>query len=328
MAPIPSDPPTAGDGARLGPVVADLDRPRAGDPVTLAVVADPHLAVVHTGTWKVLHRTEARLRRALDIARGVSRGFDGTDAVVFAGDQTHDGRKTEAGRFDELAAGLDQPWTAVPGNHDVPKAFDDHEGVALSALRRRYAGDAAAVESGDSYPLVLRVGGVRIVCLNTAAPPDVDLAETWGGAVGPEQLERLRTALAEDPEAPTVVVAHHNLEPLPEHEPAYPWDRFPADDAGALSAVLSDNNVPLAVTGHHHVPAVRDHGDLTELMAPAACSFPQAMLTVRVGPDGTRVRFVPLAGPDGICEAYWHAENGTRLGRGVLDLTRTRVARF
>lgn len=317
----------AGGSSRLGPVVADLDRPHADGPVTLAVVADPHLAVVHTGSWKVLHRTESRLRHALDIARGASRGFDGTDAVLFAGDQTHDGLKTELGRFEELVAGLDQPWTAVPGNHDVRKSFDDHEGVPLSALRRRCAGTAAPADGTDSgYPLVLWVGGVRVVCLNTAAPPDVALGDTWGGAVGPEQRDRLEATLAADPDAPTLVVAHHNLGALPEHEPAAPWSHFPADDAAALRDVLAAADVPLAVTGHHHVPAVRDHDGLTELMAPAVCSFPQAMLTVRIGPDGTRVRFVPLAGPAGVSEAYWHAATGTRLGRGILELTRTRVA--
>lgn len=319
----------ASGSSSLGPVVADLDRPRSDDPVTLAIVADPHLAVVHTGTWKVLHRTESRLRRALDIARGTSRGFDGTDAVVFAGDQTHDGLGTELSRFGELAAGLDQPWTAVPGNHDVRKSFDSHEGVEFPAVRRRYAGSAApGAGTDDDYPLVLWVGDVRIVCLNTAAPPDVDLAATWGGAAGPEQRERLASTLAADPDAPTVVVAHHNFGPLPEHEAAAPWQQFPADDAEALRETLTAADVELAVTGHHHVPAVRDHGGLTELMAPAVCSFPQAMLTVRIGPDGTRVRFVPLSGPGGVSEAYWHAATGKQLGRGILELARTRVAGF
>lgn len=304
----------------LGPVMATLDRPRVADPVTIAVVADAHLATDHRGTWKTLHRTEARLRTALDAAA------EGSDAVVFAGDQTHDGHHPEFERFHSLAGELAQPWVGLPGNHDVPKAYDEHDGPSFEAVCRHFTGDAAPPDTGEAcYPLTLQVGELRIVCVNTAAPTDVDLRSTWAGAVGPAQRERLREMVAATPETPTLLVAHHNLGALPEHEAAYPWDRFPADDATAVRSLLADADVPLAVTGHQHVPAVQHHGTVTELMAPATCSFPQAMLRLRVGPDGTCVRFVPLAGPSGIREAYWHAVTGTALGRGILDMALDRV---
>ncbi|MFB6195219.1 MAG: metallophosphoesterase [Haloplanus sp.] len=319
-------------GDAPGPVVHELDRPQAADPVTLSVVADPHLTASERGTWKVFHRTEARLRAALDVARGGDADRRSADAVVFAGDQTRDGLRTEFDRFDEFLAGLDGPWAAVPGNHDVPKSFDDHGGLPVEAFRRRYVGGAEAVvsegDAADAYPVVLRAGELRVVCLNSAAPPDVDLRGTWAGAVGPAQRERLRETLAAAPDDPTLVVCHHNLGALPEHESAYPWNRFPADDAPAVRDVLCEADVPLAVTGHHHVPAVRDHGTLTELMAPAVCSYPQAMLSLRVGPGGTTVRFVPLAGPAGIREAYWCATRGDEIGRGVLDMTTERLDRL
>lgn len=304
----------------LGPVLATLDRPRVADPVTIAVVADAHLATDHRGTWKTLHRTEARLRTAVNAAT------EGSDAVVFAGDQTHDGHRPEFERFHSLAAGLAQPWVGLPGNHDVPKAYDEHEGPSLEDVCRRFTGDAASPDRGEAcYPLTLQVGELRIVCVNTAAPADVDLDSTWAGAVGPAQREQLRETLAAAPTAPTLVVAHHNLGALPEHKAAYPWDRFPADDATAVRSLLADAGVPLAVTGHQHVPAVQDYGRVTEVMSPATCSFPQAMLRLRVGPDGTCVRFVPLAGAPGIREAYWHAATGKTLGRGILDMALDRV---
>lgn len=288
-------------------------------PVTLAVVADTHLATDDRGTWKTLHRTETRLRTAL------GPGCRGADAVVFAGDQTHDGLREEFERFEALAADLDLPWVGLPGNHDVPKRFDDHEGIPGEGVSRRFVGDGTTRDGDSTYPLTLRVGGVRVVCLNTSAPRDVELADTWGGAVGPAQLGRLRETLGAAPETPTVVVAHHNAGALPEHEPAYPWNRFPADDAGALRECLRDAGVPLAVTGHQHVPAVQHYDRLTEVMAPAVCSFPQAMLRVRVGPEGTTVRFVPLAEPAGVRESYWHAATGKELGRGILDMAVDRV---
>lgn len=311
----------------LGPTVARLDRPCLADPVSVAVVADPHLAVDEMGTWKVLHQTEARLRSALAVATGASSRSDGVDAVVFAGDLTHDGLPAEFERFDQLVADLDRPWTAIPGNHDVSKSFDEHPGIGVESFRRRYVGDGVAPSGIRDYPVVLRVGDLRLVCLNTAAPPSMDYGDTWSGAVGPTGRERLRETLEDETAARTVVVAHHNLGSLPEHKPGYPWEWFAADDAGALRDLLAESAVPLAVTGHHHVPAVRDHGSLTELMAPAVCSFPQAMLTIHVDSDGTTVRFVPLTDAEGVRESYWRAATGKALGRGILDMTLERVPR-
>lgn len=323
-------PSSSGARAPPGPVVAEFDRPRVPhEPISVAVVADPHLSVGKRGTWKVFHRTEARLRTALRIADG-GTAAPAADAVVVAGDLTRDGERAEFDRADDLLGDLTVPWTVLPGNHDVPKAFDDHDGLPLSAFHRRYAGDAVppevdALRDAGGYPTVLRVGALRVVCLNTAAPPGADFRDTWGGAVGDRGRERLRGLLAAAPEAPTLVVAHHNLGALPEHEPRRPWSRFPAADADAVRRLLRTAGVSLAVTAHHHVPAVREHGGLVELLAPPACSFPQAILWLRVGPDGTTVRSVPLSGPEGVTEAYWHAATGSPLGQGILDLVRSRL---
>lgn len=195
----------------LGRPFARLDRPRLADPVSVAVVADPHLAVRAEGTWKVLHRTEARLRSALAVTTGTAPQSDGVDAVVFAGDLTHDGRQPEFERFDELVADLDRPWTAIPGNHDVPKSYDNHPGIGLAAFRRRYLSDGVAHSGTYEYRVDLRVGDLRIVCLNTAAPPRMEYGETWRGAVGPTGRERQREILDDEAAAQTVVIAHHNL---------------------------------------------------------------------------------------------------------------------
>lgn len=312
----------------FGPVVATLDRPRVSDPVTAVAVADPHVAVQGAGTWKVRHRSTERLERAIALARGTPDGTPAADAVLFVGDLTHDGRRGEFDRFDALVTDLDVPWTGLPGNHDVPKSFDGHDGIGLRAFRRRYVGDAESPAGAEEYPTVLWVGDLRVVCLNTAAPTEGGYRSTWAGAVGHSQRQRLRDVLSRAPAAPTLLVAHHNLGPLPEHDGGDPWDRFPADDAAAVRETLADADVPLAVTGHHHVPAVRRHGPVTELMAPAVCSFPQAMLRLHVGPDGTTVRAVPLADSDGVREAYWYAATGEPLGRGVLELATDRVRRW
>jgi Icc protein len=86
--------------------------------------------------------------------------------------------------------------------------------------------------------------------------------------------------------------------------------------------------VPLAVTAHHHVPAVARHGPTTELLAPATCSFPQAWLLVAVGHDGTTVRLVPAADGPGQAAAYRHATTGKALGRGIARMAADRLERL
>ena len=302
-----------------GPLVADLDRPRLGAPVTLAIIADPHLAVEGDGTWKLPHRSEQRLQTAIETANEA-------DAVVFAGDLTNDGRPAEFDRVDELLADVSVPWAAIPGNHDVAKSFDSHETPPVTDFVRRYRGDATKPDAAV-YPLVLRVGGLRVVCLNTAAPGDVSTRDTWGGAVGAAQRSRLAALLADEPETPTLVVAHHNLGPLPEHPGGEPWSNFAATDAARVRALLAEAGVSLAITGHQHVPVVERRDGLTELLAPATCSFPQAMVWLRVASDGTAVQYVPLADREGTTEAYWHAKTGTPLAQGILDITIRRLGR-
>lgn len=300
-----------------GPVLADLDRPRLDAPVTLALIADPHLAVEGDGTWKLRHRSEPRLRTAIETANEA-------DAVAFVGDLTNDGRPAEFDRVDDLFADLSVPWTAVPGNHDVAKSFDSHETPPIADFARRYRGDATRPDAA-AYPVLLRVGGLRVVCLNTAAPENVSTRDTWSGAVGPTQRSRLAALLAEEPETPTLVVAHHNLGPLPEHPGGEPWSNFAANDAARVRELLSETGVPLAITGHQHVPAIEQRGGLTELLAPATCSFPQAMVWLRVASDGTTARLVPLADREATAEAYWHAKTGKPLAQGILDTTIRRL---
>jgi len=239
--------------------------------VRLAVVADPHVAVDERGTWKVAHRSRDLLARALDRARTA-----GADLAVLVGDLTGDGRRRSFAAVAELLAGAGVPWVAIPGNHDVPKTFDDHEGLAAGNFEARYT----------ELPFAREVGPVTVLGVDTASAPDGSLRSTWGGRVG----ERDRAWLADTlPRVKTpVVVFHHNLGPLPEN-PGGTWANFPLEDAGAVRSILSDHDVPLALTAHHHVPAFVAHGPTAELLAPAVCSYPQAMLLVDIGPEGTEV---------------------------------------
>lgn len=286
-----------------GPVLARFTRP-TGRSTTFAVVADPHVTGTAAGTWKVLHRTEARLRTALANADRLD-----VDVVVATGDLTKDGTPAEFARVDALLADHDVPFVAVPGNHDVPKAFDEHDTPPVERFAERY--------SPGTLPSVVRIGGVDLVVLDSAVAPDGSLADTHEGAISTAQVEWLDATLARV-ESP-VVVTHHPVGSIAEGVDALaPSSHYRLRNADAVADVLAAHDVPLVVSGHVHWPAVVDAGSAHQVIAPAVCSFPQAALLVHVEPRGTTVSLLPLAGREGLEEAYRHARrSGDRAGAFV-----------
>jgi 3',5'-cyclic AMP phosphodiesterase CpdA len=289
-----------------GPLLADCRRPRSDRPVRLCVIADPHVTATGTGTWKMAHRSETLFGRAVAVANRLDPTL-----TLLAGDLTGDGRPASFDAVDTALAALDHPWVAVPGNHDVPKAFDDHEPPA-SSFEARYG----------ELPTVLGAGPVSVLAVNTASAPDGSLRTTWGGRLG----ERDRTWLAEtlpDVEIP-ILLCHHNVGALPD-APSGKFRQFQLRDADAVRQLLTDQRVGLAITGHHHVPAVLTHDTTTEVLSPAVCSYPHAMATVDIDTDGTRVRLVPLASRAEVSEARCAAVTGKPLARGVATLVDRRL---
>jgi Icc protein len=296
-----------------GPVLARLPRPRADRPVRIAVVADPHVAVEGRGGWKVAHRSRERFATAVGDAAALD-----IDALVLAGDLTEEGRPAEFDAVDAVLDGVDSPTVAVPGNHDVPKGFDEHDSPTAAAFADRYA--------PDGFPYTVDLGPITLCCLDTASDPaSGDLHHTWGGRVGERGREWLASVLP-DIDRP-VVVAHHNLGALPEN-PRGKWANFPLQDAERVRELLIANDVPLAITAHHHVAATAQHGPTRELLAPATCSFPQSWLLLAVGSEGTTVRLVPAADGPGQEEAYRYATTGKALGRGIAGLAADRLSRL
>jgi 3',5'-cyclic AMP phosphodiesterase CpdA len=295
---------TTDDGA-AGPLLARFARPRTDTPTTLAVIADPHVSVDGQGTWKVHHRSEALLRTALGDAAD-----RGVDAVVFAGDLTRDGARGDFEAVEALVADCPVPCLAVPGNHDVPKTFDDHDVPAV--------GEFGASLTPGGLPFHERVGGMDLVGLNSASSPDGSLAGTHDGAISGGEVAWLDVTLA-DADTP-VAVSHHNLPGLLETE-AFAWrSSFPVDNAGNLVEVLASHDVPLHVSGHLHVPAVAESNGVRELVCPSLCSFPQAYLVVAVDESGATVRLAPAADGASVAESYLLALDDTSRSRAVAEL--------
>jgi 3',5'-cyclic AMP phosphodiesterase CpdA len=307
-------------------VLARVSAPAVPDPVSFAVVADPHVSPRAEGTAMVYHRSEARLRAALTDAtrRGV-------DAVVSAGDLTKDGAHWEYDLLDEVLGDFDVPFLAVPGNHDVPKApvetyeyGDDHDSPPVDRFADAYAPDG-------SYPFHERIGDVDLVGIDTASGVDGSLAETHDGAVSRATVDWLDDTLG-TLETP-VVVMHHNTPAMFDQLRAH-RDAIDADlglppvlrDPEPLIETLTDHDVPLAFTGHLHNVGVARTGPLREVTAPATGSFPQAYLHVAVGPDGTVVRYVPVTDATGMAEAHRARVSAGETAASYASFAATRLA--
>jgi hypothetical protein len=312
-----------------GPVLARLARP-AGPATTLLVVADSHLTSRATGTWKLFHRTEERLRAAIEGANRL-----GVDAVLGLGDLTRAGAPHEFDRLDALLADLDAPFLAVPGNHDVQKPGPDgdsgSETPPVEAFAERYAPGA--------LPFAERIGGIDVLGLDSATAPDGEPSTTHGGASDPravpaDGLAWLDAAL--DGAGTPVVALHHPIADASIRDGGgLPTGGYRVRNADAVTELLAGHGVPLVLSGHVHWPSVAllggargPSGDRErsvnarghEITAPATCSFPQAALLVQVEPRGTTVSLLPLAGRTGYEEAHRHARRARR-GRRLVEAT-------
>jgi len=314
----------------------------------LAVVSDPHVSTQASGSPKQFARTTSFLEVA--IADINSRGVN---AVVSTGDLTRDGAPWDFDRVDDLLADLDAPFLAVPGNHDVPKTFDDHRSASRGRFVDRY--------TPGSLPYHVQINGVDCFGLDSAWTPAGDLRESHDGRITDAQLGWLASRI-ESADCP-VVFAHHNLPPTARQAEAsgvasgLDMSGVPIMRNGeAVMESLAAAGVPLVVTGHIHLPGVASYvqqstdpvagtspstvdpavtnrgsapsSTVTELTAPATCTYPQAYLLVDIDHRGTTVRYVPIATEQESLAAYRARLGGTDVDRGQAALGAIRTAQF
>lgn len=302
--------------------MASLARPRTEEPTRLAVIADPHLSTREAGTSKLFEHTESHVRAALSDAAARD-----PDAVVCVGDITKDGERWNFDRFDELLAehGPEAPFYAVPGNHDVPKNHDDHDNLPVSAFAERYA-------PGDGFPFHTRVGGVDLLGLNSAGDESF-LTDSHEGLVREDSVAWLRETLPAT-ETP-VVLTHFNLpgmfEQIRRHRELAEPDMFVPPELRnpePFVDALADNDAPLVLTGHLHMPSTTTAKGVREVMVPTTCSFPQSYLLVDVGPEGTEIRLVPCADFEGTVVGHRERSGDSVTGRGLTSMAAARLAQF
>jgi len=262
--------------------LARFDQP-TGDGTTFVVVSDPHLTPTDHGTLKMYHRTKQRFQMAVADAHRLD-----VDGFIVAGDLTKAGRESEIALAEELLRIAPRPTVVVPGNHDIaPRGFPN--------------GDVFADWRGDdAYPQSRSVDSVTVHTVDTTVRPDAT-----GGAVDPQTLCELG---AQTSSGPQIAVMHHPLSAIPTPFRSELADvDYRVENPAATADSLVESGVDLAVTGHLHWPYATDFRGLNVVCAPSCASFPPAYLLVHVGPNGTTVSLVPLAGASGLKEAYQYA---------------------
>ncbi|MCZ2495630.1 phosphodiesterase [Xylophilus sp. Kf1] len=133
--------------------------------------------------------TAPYLRRAVAAVRALRQP---ADAVVITGDLSDFGRAAEYAHLAALLAPLDMPVYLLPGNHD------DRD-----ALRRAFPGHRYMGAEGGFLQFSVRVGGLRLIALDTATRGQPH------GELCAERLGWLESELEACRDEPVVIALHH-----------------------------------------------------------------------------------------------------------------------
>ena len=233
---------------------------------TLAQIGDPHIAPLPRPSaselmskrllgylsWSVrrkrVHTPEVLAALTADVVRARP------DHIAVVGDLTNIALPAEFPLALAWLRTLGPPRdvSVVPGNHDayVALPFASTVGAWDGYVCGDAAQDAKSVSrNGHSFPWLRVRGDVAIVGVSTAIATAPFLAP---GAVGSEQLARLRTMLRElgGRRLFRVIVIHHPpLDELTKH-------RKRLTDSAALADVIADSGAELMLHGHTHKATV------------------------------------------------------------------------
>lgn len=302
---------------RQSQVMGRFRQPTAEPPTTIALIADPHVPRESTETLK-LTMPETFLERAVADVNERS-----VDATLFLGDLTMDGREAEYERFDGIVADLEGPWLSIPGNHDLRKGHDDHQSPDVNEFARRYA-------DGD-LPFAVRYGDLDVIGLDSISTEE--MFDSHSGLIDADQLAWLDDQLsrAENP----VVALHHVLPPIVEQFDEYRDVAAPKlsrpsllRDPDPLIETLTAHDVPMALTGHLHIPAIGAVDGIYEVNAPSTGTFPPAYLLLDVGPDGTVVRYVSLGDASEVQAAFTERSGYREKANALASMAASRTAGF
>lgn len=284
-------------------MLATFATPTAARPTRVAVPSDLHLNLDQHGTWRVSHRTEARLRAAVD-----RWNEQDLDAVFFVGDLVNDGTRAQFDAFDAIIDDLEHPFYAIPGNHDLIQR-EGADSLDLREFERRYA--------PDRHPYHERIGGVDFLAVNSNQSERGAITDTYRGELSEDTLGWLERKVA-SVEHPLVAV-HHNLpgvrafhDEAVEHLEVTGGSPSFENAADVLEAIAAGGS-PLVLTGHLHFPGVVTCQGVTEFTLPSLGPYPCGYTVLEIDEHGTVATFHPVADFDERIEAFVLGAGQTRV---------------
>ena len=230
---------------------------------------------------------------------------DGIDTIVVNGDCTDSNRPEE---YDEFLRVMNQfgemgkQWFVTRGNHDIhPPGLPNINGRRGRDIRKgkTYIPDYF---SGLLVPTqqhwVTQVGEVRLIGLDTA---EFGYA---GGRINERQMRAVRAELAQDPERPTILFAHHPItdDAVQSHlgGPSFMLERT---QAAALQKILAATPGAKAVfAGHTHRNrrGVADVGATDFCERGSSLGYPGGFTRIHIHTDGSQVTYHRTRTPESL----------------------------
>jgi Icc protein len=252
-----------------------------------------HLSDTHFTVSGTLHGipTAPALATALDALEALP-----LDALVHTGDIVDAGEPEAYDAVRAATAGTLQrtgwPMVWAAGNHDV-----------RAPMRERLLGLPPGDEPIDS---VVEVRGLRLVVVDTSIPERVE------GGLEEEQLEFLRSALAQPAEHGSVLVLHHP--PVPVELTAMARLHLTGQDR--LAAALAGTDLRAILGGHLHYATTSIFAGVPVFTVPALA------YTIRLTAPGTGVEGADGGRAVGVLSLY---DDG-RVGHSLLTTDPARIA--
>lgn len=194
----------------------------------IAQISDLHIRPRGLPAYRV-SETNMLAHRAIDALRALDPA---PDLLVISGDLTDCGLPEEYALLRQMLARLPMPVLMIPGNHDRREAM-------IEAFPQAADGRGFVGFTHDAGPL-------RLIGLDTVVPG------ASHGALCADRLAALGAALAERPEAPTLIFLHHP----PFDCGIRHMDRIALlDGREELARLVAANpQVERVLCGHHHRP--------------------------------------------------------------------------
>ncbi|HRJ70514.1 MAG TPA: metallophosphoesterase, partial [Beijerinckiaceae bacterium] len=218
-----------------------------------AHLSDPHVGPLPTPRWRDLAgkrltgywnwRTSRKTIHNMEVLAAIRDDIVAhrPDHIALTGDLVNIGLAAEFPLAQRLLDGLGDGTqvSVIPGNHDA------YVTGSLDAMTRVFSPCMTGDDGVTGFPYLRTRGGIAFVGVSSGIPTAPFFAS---GAVGPDQMRRLETLLADLRlrNIPVVVLIHH-----PPHRAGARFGRG-LRDAGALEHLLARHGADLVVHGHNH----------------------------------------------------------------------------